>query len=316
MKIKDSEVKKILAEVETEIGALLKSESDRLAKGHEESPGEGSASEGSAGGPPEGSLSAPPGPEDTSGAPPMDGSGAPPVDDGSGAPPMDPSAPPDGAVPPPGAFQDPAADQGPVDPEMLMAEYAKLPPEELKVHYMAAKAALAQVMGGDPDGQGAIAPPPSPSPAGPPSPSPSPSPAPLAQAEVPADMKNLPANGGSQKAAVPDAIKSETAVEGTALAKAQKDFDEKSADLEKQIELLVKAVDMVIGQPIRKAVTGVSFVPRTVDPKAEPSKDEINAKLGEVIRGRKLSKSESERAIAYSMGHIGYEQIKDLLEKK
>jgi hypothetical protein len=137
------------------------------------------------------------------------------------------------------------------------------------------------------------------------------------QAEVPADMKNLPANGGSQKAAVPDAIKAEAPVDGAPLAKAQAEFEEKLADQDKQIELLVKAVDMVLGQPIRKAVTSVNYVPRAgTDPKAEPSKAEITAKLGEVIRSRKLSKAEGERAIAYSMGHIGYEQIKDLLEKK
>jgi len=50
----------------------------------------------------------------------------------------------------------------------------------------------------------------------------------LAQAEVPADMKNLPANGGSQKPLF-RCIKSETAVEVRS-CQGQKDFDEKSAD--------------------------------------------------------------------------------------
>ena len=312
MKIKDAQVKQILAEVEAEIGSLLKSETDRLAKGHDESAPEASASPGEGS---EGSPSAPPAEGSESGPPP----------DASGAPP-DASAPPADGAPPeaPGAPVDPAADQGPADPEALMAEYAKLPPEELKVHFMACKAALAQVMGVDPEAgaspeappAGPSAPPvaPSPSPAGPPPGGP------LMQAEVPADLKNLPANGGSQKAAVPDAIKSESAPEvGTSLSKAEdkvKELEAAVADQDKQIELLVKAVDLVIGQPIRKAVTSVSFVPRADESKAEPSKAEISAKLCEVIRSKKLSKSESERAISYSMGNIGYEQIKDLLEKK
>lgn len=313
LRIKDSQVKAILAEVEAEIGSLLKSETDRLAKAAEETPGEGSPSpEASASAGP--SASAPPGPEDTSSpaAPPMGDPSAAPMD--PSAAPMDPSAPPaDGSAP-----VDPAADAGPVDPQALLEEYAKLPPEELKVHYMACKAAIAQVMGADPDAAGAGAPP-SPSPAPAASPSPAGPPAPLAQAEIPADMKNLPANGGSQRAAVPDAIKNEPAVDGSPLAKAEafkKEMDEKFADQEKQIELLVKAVQCVVGQPIRKAVTGVGYVPRSVDPKAEPSKDEIKAKLSEVIRSGKLSKAEGERAISYSMGNIGFEQIKDLLEKK
>lgn len=310
MKIKDSQVKAILAEVEAEIGSLLKAETDRLAKAGEESPGEDEGSE--SGGPPPASPAGPAGPSaspDASAAPDASASPA----DASASP----EAPPMDAPPAEGAPVDPAADQGPVDPEALMAEYAKLPPEELKVHFMACKAAMAQVMGADPEAAGAGAPPPmaSPSPAGgPPPPGASPSPAPLMQNEL-----EVPANGGTQRAAVPDAIKSEKAAEGARLSKSEdrvKELEATLADQATQIDLLAKAVDLVVGQPMRKAVVGVGFVPKTVDSKSEPSKDEISAKLNEAIRSKKLSKAEGERVIAYSMGHIGYEQIKDLLEKK
>lgn len=315
MKIKDSQVKAILDEVQAELGSLLDAETARLAKAVEESPGE--APEGDAGG--DSAPASAPGPADASAPPdaaPADASASP-----------DASAPADASASPEGAPADPAADAGPVDPEALMAEYSKLPPEELKVHYMAAKAALAQIMGGDPEAggpagappmdpatgsgpvgappdAGAGSPPPGAPPMGPPGGAP-----PMDPNAPPPTMKaepqaSVPATGGTQRAAVPDAIvhKSEDAT--------------KIKDLEEQVELLVKAVDLVIGQPMRKAVTGVSFVPRTADSKAPLSKEEINAKLGEVIRSRKLNKSESERAISYTMGNIGFEQIKDLLEKK
>jgi hypothetical protein len=122
-------------------------------------------------------------------------------------------------------------------------------------------------------------------------------------------MESVPANGGTSRAAIG---KSEDETYGTALSKSE----EEVKDLKAQVELLVKAVDLVIGKPMRKAVTTVNFVPRTNDTQAEPTKAEIDARLNEVIRGGKLTKSQSERVLSFSMGNCGYEQIKDLLEKK
>lgn len=301
IKINDNKVKAVLAEVEAELGSLLKAETARLAKASEESPGE--SDEGS-------SPASPPGPASPSpdaSASPVDASASP------DAPPAGPDAPPADGAP-----MDPAADQGPLDPEALMAEYAKLPPEELQVHLMAVKAALAQVTGQDPDAGGPGMPPPA-SPSAPPMPPASPSPAPAMKAEVTGDMGSRPANGGTQSAAVPDAIKAEQKLAGEALAKAQsnvKELQAKFEDQDKQIEALVKAVDLALGQPMRKAVTGLSYVPRVPESKDAPSKAEVSAKLSELTRSHKLSKSEGERVIAFSMGHIGYDQIKDLLEKK
>jgi hypothetical protein len=162
MKIKDNALKQILAEVEGEIATLLKSEKDKLAKAAEESaggesspaesaPAESGGGDASAGGPP--APSAPP----------------------AGASPSAPPAGPEmGAAP--AAPADPAAAGGGMDAgappslEELSAEYAKLPPEELKMHYLAAKTALFQVMGAADGGAGAAA-------GGPPGAAPSPSPA-------------------------------------------------------------------------------------------------------------------------------------------
>lgn len=50
----------------------------------------------------------------------------------------------------PGPVGPPGADASPIDPECLEAEYAQLPLEELKMHFLAAKNALIDAMGKDP----------------------------------------------------------------------------------------------------------------------------------------------------------------------
>lgn len=316
MKLKDSELKSILAEVEEEIASLLKSEGDaiRLAKGDGDEDEGSDPSADSA--PTEGSET--PSEEASEPAP---GEGAPPVDaapdasatDPSASPAPDASASPDGS-PAPDASADPAADAGPVDPAALQAEYAKLPPEELKMHYMAAKAALFELMGAGagPDASASPAPSPSPAPTASPSPapaaSPSPSPAPVPppamKAEVPATMKNNPANGGTESAAVPDAIKKS---------------EEKVAELEKQVELMAKALEVAIGTPVRKAVTSVAHVPRTEEPAApaqELSKSEVKDRIRKAVSSGKLSKSQKDLLFSYGLGNASFDQVKDLLGVK
>lgn len=315
MKIKDSQLKAIMAEVEAEIGALLKAEHAILAKAADDSADEPS-DEGSA---------APAGPADASadmGSAPAEGSAPGPEASASPAPEM--GMAPEGSPAPEMAPEgDPAAEAGPVDPEALKAEYAQLAPEELQMHYMACKAALAEVMGGDPEGAapagpeasapGMGAPPAGPAAAGPEA---SAMPPPAMKAEVPADMKKNPANGGSEKAAVPDAIKSEPKM-GEDLKKSLASRDAKVQELEQQIEMLVKAVELSLAQPMRKAVTSVNFVPRTESaPAKELSKAEINARIAEIARNPSLKKSDRERIVSFSLGNIGVEQIKDLLETK
>jgi hypothetical protein len=175
--IKDADLKQILAEVEAEVGTLFKAEAEKLIKGEgspESSPAESSPGEGSAGG--EASAGGPPA------ASPAGAPSAPPAAPAGMAPgaPASPS--------PAGAPADPAAAMAPPSQEELVAEYSKLPPEELKSHYLAAKAALFQVMGGAGD-MGAGAPPapgapPGAAPVGPGA-SPSPAGAPAPAGDVP-----------------------------------------------------------------------------------------------------------------------------------
>lgn len=285
LSISDDELRSVLAEVERDIDNLVKSEGARLAKAKEDGddsdgpPSEGSSSAPSDGGgspAPEGSAPAPGGPS---------ASAAPPGDAGAGAAPGG-----DGASP------DPAADQGgPMDVDALTAEYSKLPPEEIKIHLLAAKAAFMKVAGAgagpSADPMGAGGPPPGPPmgaggpPAGPsPSPSPSPSPPPAFKAEI----KPSPGNGGGLG-------KSEQAIELQALKAELESQKQLSKAQEESIGSLVNALDTFLGKPMRKAVTSVAHLPRTEDPKPEEkvlTKAEINAKLTEASRRKDLKKSD------------------------
>jgi len=133
-------------------------------------------------------------------------------------------------------------------------------------------------------------------------------PPPALKAEVPASMKNVPANGGTEKAAVPDAIKKSEA-------------DLKIADLEKQIELMAKAVELSLGTPVRKAITSVAHIPRATGdaPQAEEkklSKAEVQAKIRTAVASGKLTKSQKDQLFSYAVGNVEFDAVKDLLEVK
>jgi hypothetical protein len=142
----------------------------------------------------------------------------------------------------------------------------------------------------------------------------------MGKAEAPTgDMGSRPANGGTQRAAVPDAVKSEKPAEGAPLAKGEdriKELEAQIADQNEQITGLVKAVKLVMEKPLRKAVTGMPFSPKGPEAGKPMTKAEANAKLNELSRSGKLSKAEGERVIAFTLGHINIEQIQDLLQKK
>jgi hypothetical protein len=304
MKLKDSELKSILAEVETEIASLLKSEGQALKKAKDEDapiaeeggapvdagPAEGSApAEGAA---PEASAS--PAPE-ASGPAPEASAAAP---EASAAPAADPAA-------------DPAA-AGPVDPEALKAEYAQLDPETLKSHYMAAKAALFEMMSAA--GAGAAGPEASaPAPAGPPAPGPEASAPALGEPPPPAfkaELKDVPANG--------DALKDSKAGLDDIKSLGKSETDSKVEDLEKQVELMAKALDIALGTPIRKAVTSVAHLPRTDEsaPVKEPTKAEVKEKIRTAMASGKLSKSQKDQLFSFTIGGLDFDQVKDLLEVK
>lgn len=270
MKLKDSELKALLAEVEQEMTGLLKAEADKLAKAagddDEDEAHEGSAddaqSPGPASGPPEGSPASPP-PESSASAPPAEGS----------APPPDEQAP----------AADPAQDDQPMDMDALKAEYSKLPPNELKLHYMAAKAALFASMGGGAEASAA-------GDAGQPAPPPPAAPA------MKAELKASPGNGGKM-------AKSET----------EEKQGQEIALLKNQMDVLVNAFDKVLAQPLRKAVTSVAAIPRVEEQAKSLSKSEIDRKLSDKARTN-LKKSDRELINKFYTGGAGMAEIEHLLK--
>lgn len=288
--VSDEDLANILADVEKELGLAFKSETAAagkpLSKADEDKPGDEAPPSDSAS--PDASASPDSAPPDASPPP-----AAPPGPDASAAP------PPDASAPPPGPDADASA--GPdASFQALVAEYAKLPPDQQKMQYMAAKTALFQTMGA----QGGGAPPdtsapPSPAasapPAGPAASAPPPGPPPAMKAEIAPN----PANGGKM-------AKSEAEV--------------KLEALETRFGLLTKAMEL-LATPQRKAVTAASQVPflsKGEDVKDEKNlpktRDEAIAKLNEKARDPKLSKSDRALITAFSVRKADLSQIEHLLK--
>lgn len=237
--MKDSELKALLREVEADMRAALASDKS-LRKNDEVFVEEGAPAATQA---PEGS------------APPA------PVDGGMGP----------GDAPPPG--DDIAGDDGgggDLDPEALKAEYAQLPPEELKVHYMAAKAAVMELLGANEAGgpEAAGGPPPE----------------------------------ASAPAAPDEAFKAE-----------MKKSEEKYKALESKLELMTKAMELMVGAPVRKAITGVPSLNKSE--RKVPSRAEQEAKVQARLAKGNLSKSEQNRLVSWAWDKdAAYDLIKDIVE--
>lgn len=284
-----------------ELTDMLKSEQAALAKSAtDDAPAEESeGSEGPASPPPsdEGEASASP----EASAPEAGEASAP--DDAS--PPAEASAPPAEASAAPGEEQ--AIEPAPT-PEALQAEYAKLDPESLKMHYLAAKAALAAIMGAD---ASAGAPPEaSASPAAPPAAPPAPpAAAPMAMGEMKAGKQvNLTDGNGGE-------------VEAGKLGKSEKDAEIAllKAQLDEQNKALLQLAE-VVATPIRKSIKGLSdlkFIERSEEVKpskaATLSKKEVQAVLKEKVRAGKLSKADKELVMQYSVGAVDIAKIEHLL---
>lgn len=200
------------------------------------------------------------------------------------------------------------------DPAALKEEYKALPPEELKAHYMAAKAALFELMGGGAEGSAPASPDASPAPAAPEA-SNTAAPGPTAPPPaLKAEMKAPPATGSlkDQAPAVPDAIE-----KGPSLGKSERDAEVE--DLKQQVELLTKAMDLALHTPVRKAVTSVAYLPKTEDKPAENkplSKSDVQDKMRKALQSGKLTKSQRESLFSYTLGNIEFDKIKDLLDVK
>ena len=317
LQLSQEDLKDIMAQVEADLDQVLKSErsssssSSSMGKDEESgaspdvsaAPAESSGGEG--GGSPAG---------DDAGGPPMDG-GAPPMGDPSagGAPPMsDPSAggmPPGGAAPggmPPGGS--PAGAPG-GDP--LEAQLAAMPPDQLRHLYMVAKAALFQQLSSGQDPAAAAgAPPASPSPA---AASPAPGmPPPAMKAE--GDPDKLASDGKSK---APSASLKQDVF---AAAKKSEDQGREIADLKNQVQGLMKAVEIVLGQPMRKAITHISQVqkPAAAQVQAEIaglSKSEITGKLKDLDYS-KLTKKDREVINGFYDGRNGSDRLAYLFATK
>ena len=116
-------------------------------------------------------------------------------------------------------------------------------------------------------------------------------------------MKSNPANGGTESAAVPDAIKKSEA---------------KIADLTAQVDGLAKALEIALSTPVRKAVTSVAHIAKSEEHvEAKPlSKAEVQTKVRAALASGKLTKSQKDQLFSYSLGHIGLDQIASILETK
>lgn len=318
MKLSKAQLSKLLDEVTSDVAELLKSEPDAegsaLSKADpgEETPAEetpaGSSAEGSDD---EASASAPEGGAPTTG------------DDSAGgdAPPAGPEA---SAAPTDGG--DPAAG-GDASPEALQAEYAKLPPEELKMHFLACKAALMAVMGG---GAGDGAPPAGPEASAPPAP-----PAPAASAPPAPPMGKKEFGGdGSGKVKAGKMAKSEDfmaleqrlakmeekGAEVEDLKKAVAAKDETIANLEKKMVEVVTGFKKIIDKTaVRKSISGVTYAakagapaPGTVDLSALRKSDVVK-KLTEVTASPTLSKADRDLINSYVAGSVGVEAVAKFL---
>ena len=283
--IDDAKLNSIIAEVTVELDSLLKTEVQKLSKAR---PGEDTTAEtpsdASATDPTGEGTSTEPAAADTS----PDVSASPAPDAG-----VDPSAPPAGAADA-SASGDPAA-AGQLDPAALAAEYAKLPIEELKVHYLALKEVLVQAMGaqgGDPaaDPAAAGAPPPaaSPAPAGP-----APGAAPAIKAEI--GMKeDVKANGENP------------------LHKAELDtLRTENAALKNSVDTLVKSVKIMVEAPLRKSVISVTELPAAT-PQVDigaMTRDQVRAKLRTAASNPKLSKSDRQAIVDFDFGKIDVSKV-------
>jgi hypothetical protein len=110
-------------------------------------------------------------------------------------------------------------------------------------------------------------------------------------------------------------VKSEAAALREELAALKKSLTEKDED----VQLLTKAVKMVIEKPERKAVTSMAqlqYLGKSevqAAPKAVFTKAEAEAKLSAVLPS--LTKSERDLVVQYSLGRVKIDALSSILEK-
>lgn len=186
----------------------------------------------------------------------------------------------------------PQHESGEIEPaptvEGLAAEYAKLDPESLKMHYLACKQTLMAQMGG---GMDAGAPPSTP--AAPPEMSGS-APAPAMKSEADETMLK-----------VFELFKSELATIR----------QEQSENKKFQEDLLAQIVE-VAQMPVRKSITSLSEVKKAEPAKKRPqdmTRDEVSDLLVQRLSEGKLTKAEGRLATQFTLGQLSIKDIEHLL---
>ncbi len=342
--ISEEQLNGILSQVNSELEVMFKNERPNLVKARpgEETPGEGSDKDDSSATDPSGDNTSDSGPPADATGSPTDASAsdsAPPADDASAASADPGAAPPaDGSAP-----ADPAAEAGPIDPQQLMAEYAQLPPEDLKAHYLACKEALIQVLGAPSGGPDASAPadtssatPPAPPPPDAASAAPAPPPpaadasagAPPPPAGPPADDSAGPTlkaekgmagqKPGESATKAPDGMKDDPKANGeNPLHKAELDALKVKVDEVNAVSgALLAIVKKVVEKPLRKSVQFLADVtPAATAPDVtKMSRDQIRAKLKVVASSATLKKSDRDLITGYDLNTVKADQIAHLLK--
>jgi hypothetical protein len=237
---------------------------------------------------------------------------------------------PDASASPDASAQDPAADQS-ADPAALKAEYAKMPVDEMKLHFVALHAALMEAMASTGD-QSAAAPQAPQATAPEATPGEGSSAGPGEQSVVKKEIKASEGSGGQMTTGMK---KTEISFEDrlVSLEKSLKEKDELIADKEKSFAELEnkfneaaasmnKFLQKHTGIGLRKSIAGVSEVAFENKPGTEIKgelvelkKSEAIAKLNEVTRRTDLKKSDREAINQYVLGAAPQSTIAHLLKQ-
>jgi hypothetical protein len=307
MKLDPEKLNKLLEQVSDDVADILaKSESATMAKADpgEEAPGEetpaGSSAEGSQ-------------PE---AAPEGSAEGSP-----EGSPAEAQPEAPAGMGDQGSEEQNPATDES-AGPEALVAEYAKLPIEELKMHVMAAHAALMQaISGGQPGGQPGQEAQPAPDQSMAPAEGMSPESTPAAGTQPPmgkGEIKSSPGNGGQVKLGK-SALEVRLEKLEKSLAEKEKTIESLNAQVGEAVTGLTAFVKKSSNVGLRKSIAGISFAgkPGTEEAKTEKplSKAEAVAKCNDLTTQKDLKKSDRDLIMSFILGNAPQTTITHLLHK-
>jgi len=323
LEITDEQLKQVIAEVEAQVETMLY-KSEPLAKGFPPKDDEPAAEdEGKSAAAPEDkgpSADAPADPPDAAAVQeeaPMD------------AAPAAPAAPAPAMAPP----VDPGMDAGMGLGDALKAEYAALPPEELRAHWEAISGAVMDMVGGqmaaDPGMAPEIPAPMAPAPAMPAMPAiPGAAPPELAMKNELEAGTVTPAGAGEDHLAPLAPTKAgagEDHLEAVSVHKSQLDEANKEIeslkksqkDTEETLGQFTKAFEVLLNKPQRQAITSLSAIgkPGSDDaPKVVLSKSQVMDKLRVITCDPTLKKSDRDLIDSYCVSKVSLDKIEHLLK--